>query len=208
MRNNLTIKRCQQTQRFHVKQVCRFSIARVLPLASFCSPSVAAVHKCTDASGKVVIGDHPCTPGLAAPKAVASEPAATANPVDLRHVQESGRDASLARIRAAQTPECLSLGDRIVSAANDNRAAAAADMGQVVAQYEKQCAVRAKAAIQSESNRREAEQKRQEKLVQKEAACSEKRRSLDERRAKFDRLSAQEKLAWARLLEEVGRECR
>jgi hypothetical protein len=166
------------------------------------------VYKCTDASGKVVIGDHPCSPGHAAPKVVASEPAATANPIDFKQVQESGRKASLARIRAAQTPECLSLGDRIVSAANDSRAASEADMGQVVAQYEKQCAARAKAAIQSESNRQEADQKRQEKLVQKEAACSEKRHSLDERRAKFDRLSAQEKLAWARLLEEVGRECK
>jgi membrane protein involved in colicin uptake len=131
-----------------------------------------------------------------------------ASPLDLKQVQESVRAASLARIRAAQTPECLALGDRIVSAANDARAAVAVDMGAVVAQYEKQCAGRAKAAIQSENSRQKADQKSQEKLIQKEAACTEKRYSLDERRAKFDSLSAQERLAWARLLEEVGRECR
>jgi hypothetical protein len=95
-----------------------------------------------------------------------------------------------------------------VSAANDTGAAATPDLGQVVAQYEKQCAGRAKAAIQAESSRQEAEQKRQEKLVPKEAACTEKRRSLDERRAKLDTPNAQDKLAWARLLEEVSRECR
>jgi hypothetical protein len=120
---------------------------------------------------------------------------------------ESKRAASLARIRAAQTPECLALGDRIVLATNDNRAASAADMGQVLTQYEKLCAGRAKVAIQSETSRQDAEDKRNEKLLQKDAVCTEKRRNLDERRAKVDSLNAQDKLAWARLLEEVSREC-
>jgi hypothetical protein len=197
-----------------VNQVYLSLMTRALPmlgvvaLAPLCASSLAAVYKCTDATGKVVIGDHPCASGPIAPTPAASVPKVLANPVDSTLAQEAARAASRARIRAAQTPECLALGDRIVSAANDTGAAATPDLGQVVAQYEKQCAGRAKAAIQAESSRQEAEQKRQEKLVPKEAACTEKRRSLDERRAKLDTPNAQDKLAWARLLEEVSRECR
>jgi hypothetical protein len=197
-----------------VKQACQYLIVRVLQLlslaalASFAVPSLATVHKCIDASDNLVICDHPCAPGIATPKTVASEPASMASPVDQKKVQESASAASLARIRAAQSPECLALGDRIVLAANDARAAGAADMGAVVAQYEKQCAARAKAAIQSENSRQEADQKRQQRLVQKVTACTDIRRSLDERRAKFDSPSAQERLAWACLLEDVGRECK
>lgn len=163
-------------------------------------PAVAAVYKCADASGRVVLGDHPCVSAQAASASMASAAVGSAASGDVVQTPESKRAASLARIRAAQTPECLALGDRIVLAASDPRAASAPDMGQVLAQYEKQCARRAKVAIQAESNR-------QEKLLQKEAACTEKRRTLDERRAKLDSLNAQDKLAWARLLEEVSREC-
>jgi hypothetical protein len=185
-------------------------VLRVLCLAawvSLCGPAVAAVYKCADASGRVVVGDHPCVSAQAAPANIASAPIGSGSSGELVQTPESKRAASLARIRAAQTPECLASGDRIVLAASDTRAASAPDMGQVLAQYEKQCAGRAKAAIQSENNLQDFEQKRQERLIQREAACTEKRRSLDERRAKLDSLNAQDKLAWARLLEEVSREC-
>lgn len=214
MRGNPAGTHRSQIERFHVKQVCRSLPSRVLPplalvaLMSLCAPSLAAVYKCADANGKVVIGDHPCTAVAATPSPKVSVPEVLASPVDSKQAQESARAASLARIRAAQTPECLALGDRIVLATNDARAAAAPDLGQVVAQYEKQCAGRAKAAIQSETNRQEAEQRRQERLAQKEAVCSEKRRSLEVGRAKFEGLNPQDKLSWARLLEEVSRECK
>ena len=196
----------RQTKRFHVKQVCRFVMTRALQVLCFaawvplCGTAVAAVYKCADASGKVVIGDHPCVAAQAASPSIVSAPVVPASSGGSVQTPESRRAASLARIRAAQTPECLALGDRIVLAASDTRAASAPDMGQVVAQYEKQCAGRAKVAIQIETSR-------QEKLLQKEAACTEKRRTLDDRRAKLDSLNAQDKLAWARLLEEVSREC-
>ena len=196
-----------------MKQACRSVMTHALPLlsvvalVSLCGPAVAAVYKCADASGKVVIGDHPCVVAQPAPASIASAPVGLANAGDVVQTPESKRAASLARIRAAQTPQCLALGDRIVFAANDARAASAPDMGQVLAQYQKQCAGRAKVAIQSETNRQEVEQQRQEKFAQMEVACTEKRRSLDARRAKLDSLNAQDKLAWARLLEEVSREC-
>ncbi len=211
--NQADAHRCQ-IERFHVKQVCRSLPPRVLPLwgivalMSLCAPSLAAVYKCVDPSGKVVIGDHPCTSVPVLPNPKVSAPEVLVRAVDPKQAQESARAASLARIRAAQTPECLALGDRIVLATNDARAAAAPDLEQVLAQYEKQCAGRAKAAIQSETNRQEAEQKRQERLVQKDAVCSEKHRSLEVGRSKFDSLNPQDKLSWARLLEEVSRECK
>lgn len=196
-----------------MKQVCRSVMTQALPLlfvaasVSLCGPAVAAVYKCADASGRVVVGDHPCVSAQVAPASNASAPVASTKAVGAVQTPESKRAASLARIRAAQTPECLALGDRIVLATNDNRAASAADMGQVLTQYEKLCAGRAKVAIQSETSRQDAEDKRNEKLLQKDAVCTEKRRNLDERRAKVDSLNAQDKLAWARLLEEVSREC-
>jgi Domain of unknown function (DUF4124) len=182
-------------------------VLSVVALVSLFGPAVAAVYKCADASGKVVIGDHPCVSAQAVPARNASAPVASTNAVGVVQTPESKRAVSLARIRAAQTPECLALGDRIVLAASDARAASAPDMEQVMAQYQKQCAGRAKVAIQSEANRQDAEEKRNEKLLQKDVACTEKRRNLDERRAKLDSLNAQDKLAWARLLEEVSREC-
>jgi hypothetical protein len=93
-----------------------------------------------------------------------------------------------------------------VTAANDVCVAAAIDMGQVVARYEKQCAGGAKTAIQSESSHQETDQKPQEKHVQKKSVCAEGSLSLDERRTKIDAVQARPD--WARLLEEVSRECK
>ena len=178
------------------------------------SSAWSGVHRCVEPDGKIVFNDRPCVTEQAASSQQAQAHAATGNApakieakLDPGVTEQALRAAAIVRIRAAQTPDCLALGDRIVAAANNTALAQAPDMGEVVARYSRQCASRATAATQAEAARRQTEQKRLQTAAQVGSACAEKRQTLDAQRAKFDTLSSQDKVAWARLLEETSREC-
>ena len=172
----------------------------------------AAVYKCTGADGKIAYRDQPCTAGQAAttvkPATVAPLPSglgsgspsannSSAGIANKGGDKDSSQDPGAAapsaardRIRAGQTPQCVTLGDRITSHIETGaRGVAPAEMKATADRYEQQCAAQAKTAIAAENARNEARQK--QLMVDEE--CKEKRRVLAERRPRLASLSSEEK---------------
>ena len=172
----------------------------------------AAVYKCTGADGKIAYRDQPCTAGQAAttvkpatvaplpsglgsgsPSANNSSAGVASKGGDKDSSQDPGAAAPSAardRIRAGQTPQCVTLGDRITSHIETGaRGVAPAEVKATADRYEQQCAAQAKTAIAAENARNEARQK--QLMVDEE--CKEKRRVLAERHPRLASLSREEK---------------
>ena len=119
------------TRLFHVKPGARPIQSASAPLGHWAGMAVfyaallglhvdagAAIYKCTDPDGKATFRDQPCTSGQSV--TISKEPAkapttatkadAAAQPVD---ASAAARAAARERLRAAQTPECVDMGDRI-----------------------------------------------------------------------------------------------
>ncbi len=166
-------------------------------------PASAAVYKCTGADGRVVFSDQPCLAGQAT--TAVREPAG-APPAKPQDASEAARAATRARLRAAQTPECAEMADRIASFGQSGGATASnAQMNALVSRYDQQCAARMREAVEAENKRKEDEA---QKRVLADTTCAEKRRVLNERRAKLATLSEADKRAVAALEAEVTRDCR
>jgi Domain of unknown function (DUF4124) len=166
-------------------------------------PALAAIHKCTGADGRIAFSDQPCGAGQTA-ATVKPAPAApgSASPKD---PDAAARVAARDRIRAAQTPQCVAMGDRISSMVESGaRGIPEADVKATVDRYEQQCAAQARVANAAENTRNEARQK--QLMVDEE--CKEKRRILAERRPRLTSLSTEDKKAFAAVESDIARGCR
>lgn len=179
------------------------------------SSAQAAIHKCTGADGKVAFSDQPCVAGQAAatvkPAAAAPMPPVSPNankaPVaaSVSDPDAAARAAAWERIRAAQTPQCLTLGDRITSLMDSGaRGVTGAEVKATVDRYERQCAAQARTANGAENLRNEARQKQ----LTVDEECKEKRRVLSERRPRLASLSSEDRKAFSAVEADVARVCR
>ncbi len=171
----------------------------------------ADVHKCTTPDGRVIFSDQPCTVGQVVGKTRfgAANPAATATveppPPAGKDASAMEREAMRTRMRAAFTPECRALSDRItryVKQASDQTPDAV--VIEDMARFEEKCAVQTSGITQAEMDRKAAERKVQEVQL----ACQEKRRVIEVRRTARTSLSAQEQQVLNQIEAEVARECR
>jgi hypothetical protein len=180
--------------------------------ALFPAPVSAAIYKCVGADGKAVFSDQPCLAGQTT--TAVREPAAGPGPKpkDAKDVRgekdssEAARASARERLRASQTPECADLTDRIARYGQTGGATAAnAEMTSILNRYDQLCAPAQREAINAENKRNEdAANKR----ILADAACSEKRRVLNDRRAKLSTLSESDKRAFAVVEAETARDCR
>ena len=173
----------------------------------------AAIYKGTGVEGKVSFNDQPCT---AVQVAVTVKPAAPPGPslpnfnnapgsLSASDPDAAARAAAHERFRAAQTPQCVALGDRITSLIESGaRGVGGVEVKATMDRYEQQCAAQTRVAMNAESARGEA---RQKQLVV-DGECKEKRRVLAERRPRLASLSSEDKNAFAAVESEVARVCR
>ena len=197
------------------------SIVVDMALFMAASSAQAAIHKCTGADGKVAFSDQPCVGGQTAatvkPAAVApilpipppppvspdgnNAPAGT----PAKDPDAAARAAARERIRAGQTPQCLTLGDRVTSLVDSGaRGVSPAEVKATVDRYEQQCAAQVRAAIAAENSRNEALQKQ----LMVDLECKEKRRVLSERRPRLASLSSEDRKAFSAVEADVARVCR
>ena len=179
----------------------------------------AAVYKCTGSDGKTSFSDQPCESGksvtmsqdpprppTAKPKEASTE-RLTDRPTEqpTQDTGEAARSAARDRIRAAQTPQCLAMGDRFTSVVESGaRGIPPAEFKAMMDRLEQQCGAQGRAAISTENARNEARQK--QLIVDEE--CKEKRRVLAERRPKLTSLGSDDKKAFAAVEADVARVCR
>jgi Domain of unknown function (DUF4124) len=221
MTNAATVGIARRERRFHVKHrksgkptdrtqggianrwLVVLTFATAFMAGGFLVPANAAVYKCTGADGKVVFSDQPCLAGQTTTGVREPAGAPAAKPQD---TGEGARVATRARLRAAQTPECADMSDRIASFGQTGGATATnAQMTALLTRYEQQCAARMQQAIEAENKRKEDEAN---KRIVADAACAEKRRVLNERRAKLAAMGDADKRVFATIEAEVARDCR
>lgn len=198
---------------FHVKLAGAVR-SRMSPLIALsgCAMLLAAqsawadVHKCTSPDGRVIFSDLPCTIGQVGGKTPfgAVTPRVAPPPPAAKDASALGRDAMRARMRAALTPECRALSERLggymeQGTGQTPEAVVAADM----ARYEQLCASQAIDAMQAETDRTKAERK----VLEAQQACQEKRRVINVRRAQPASLSRPDEQALNQLEREVARDC-
>jgi len=171
----------------------------------------ADVHKCTTPDGRVIFSDQPCTVGQVAGKTRfgAANPAVTAtvepSPPAAKDASTMEREAMRTRMRAAFTPECRALSDRVTRYATQGTGQTPEVVVDAdIARFDQQCAGQTRDAIQADIDRKVAERKVQEVQL----ACQEKRRVIEVRRTVRASLSAQEQQILNQIETEVARECR
>ncbi len=215
------------TRLFHVKPGARQIQSASAPLRHWAGVAVfyaallglqveagAAIYKCTGPDGKATFRDQPCTSGQSV--TIKKEPAkapttaakadAAAQPVD---ASSAARAAARERLRAAQTPECVDMGDRIQRFGQKGSGnQSGTDLNLLLERYEQQCAPRMREALGAENARAEAEARRQNAAQNLAEACAAKQRVLDERRPRLASLSQPDQRAFAVVESEVARDCR
>ena len=193
----------------------------VMILALAASPAEAAIYKCTCADGKLAFSDQPCVGGQTAAtgKSATVAPVPPMPPIPLmspgdnnapagtsvNDLGDAARAAAHERIRTAQTPQCLSLGDRMTSLVESGaRGVSPAEVKATFDRHEQQCAAQVRAAIAAENFRNEA---RQTQLVVDDE-CKDKRRVLSERRLRLVSLSDEYRKTVSAVEADVARVCR
>lgn len=173
------------------------------------APAGAAVYKCVGKDGKAAFSDQPCPAGQT-PTAV-REPAGAPGPKpkdakDPKDPSEAARASARGRLRDSQTPECAELADRITRFGQTGGATASnAEMTSILDRHDQQCAPAQRAAIEAENKRNEDAANKQ---ILADAACAEKRRVLNDRRARLSAMSDSDKRVFAVVETEVARDCR
>ena len=166
----------------------------------------ADVHKCTAPDGRVIFSDQPCPAGQVGGKTKYGVVAPTVTPLAAaKDASAQTREDMRGRMRAALTPECRVLSDKVTryieqGTGQTPEAVVKADM----ARFEQQCAKQTETALQAEMERKAAERK----LLELQQACQEKRRVIDVRRAQRASLSEPDQRALSDLENEVTRDCR
>ncbi len=166
----------------------------------------ADVHKCTAPDGRVTFSDQPCAAGQVGGKTRFGTVAPTTTPPSavVQDASALSREDTRTRMHAALTPECRELSDRVTrymeqGTGQTPEAVVKADM----ARFEQQCAAQVKDVMQVEMDRKAAERK----TLEAQHACQEKRRVLENRRARFTSLSEPDQRAVESLESEVNRDC-
>ena len=179
------------------------------------APVGAAVYKCVGKDGKAAFSDQPCPAGqtTTAVKELAGAPGPkpkdakdAKDPKDPKDPSEAARASARDRLRDSQTPECAELADRVTRFGQTGGATASnAEMTSILGRYDQQCAPARSAAIEAE-NKRNEDAANQRTLA--DAACSEKRRVLNDRRARLSTMSDSDKRVFAVVETEAARDCR
>lgn len=199
--------------RLNAAGVGRFAMGFMVLVWILVPQAHAAIYKCTGADGKVSFNDQPCTAGQVAATVKSAAPPRPSLPnansapgsLSASDPDAASRAAAHERFRAAQTPQCVALGDRITSLIESGaRGVGGVEVKETIDRYEQQCAAQARVAMNAENARGEA---RQKQLVV-DGECAEKRRVLAERRPRLASLSSEDKKAFAAVESEVARVCR
>ena len=173
------------------------------------APVGAAVYKCVGKDGKAAFSDQPCPAGQTT--TAVREPAGAPEPKpkdakDPKDPSEAARGSARDRLRDSQTPECAELAGRVTRFGQTGGATVSnAEMTSILTRYDQPCASARRAAIEAVSKRHEdAANKR----ILADAACAEKRRALNDRRARLSAMSDFDKRVFAVVETKVARDCR
>ena len=173
------------------------------------APVGAAVYKSVGKDGKAAFSDQPCPAGQTPTAVRESAGAPGPKPKDAKDPKDpsdAARASARGRLRDSQTPECAELADRITRFGQTGGATASnAEMTSILDRHDQQCAPAQRAAIEAENKRNEDAANKQ---ILADAACAEKRRVLNDRRARLSAMSDSDKRVFAVVETEVARDCR
>jgi hypothetical protein len=173
-------------------------------LALVCSVGHAAVYKCQGADGRPVYRDTACSTdqtGAVVPRTSSAGPAHQSTPsAKVEEGADLVKRAQRAQVQEALTPECQALGDKASEALRQD-SASLNDVKRAVGEFERRCGDQVEKAMRLGASAPH----RPPKLG--EADCRKLRDLLTESRAQLGKMADKEKMAYAKLQNEVSVAC-
>lgn len=178
---------------------CHFMLTAALAMLGLSAQ--AEVFKCKSEDGKVVFSDHPC----AADQTSSSVPGLPKSPSQQQPSQAPTTDsgtfierAKRQQVHAALSPECQALGDKASRLLRSD--AGLEEIKRAVSEFEGRCGDQVEKAARASGANGPAGKP-------DAASCRAMRQSRDEARAQLSRMTDKEKMAYAKLNNEVSVAC-